>query len=95
MSIDTATVTKVARLARLEMDQSKIAFYAQQMNRILGFVDMLNQVNTDGIAPLSNVSDINLRLREDRVTDGNKAEAILQNAPQQAEGFFVVPKVVE
>lgn len=95
MSIDTATVTKVARLARLEMDQSKIAFYAQQMNRILGFVDMLNQVNTDGIAPLSNVSDINLRLREDRVTDGNKAEAILQNAPEQAEGFFVVPKVVE
>ncbi len=95
MSLDTATVAKVARLARLEMDDERLGYFAAQLNRILGFVDSLSTVNTDNVAPLANVSDITLTLRDDVITDGNKAADILKNAPESSENFFVVPKVVE
>ena len=95
MSLDTATVAKVARLARLEMDDERLGYFAVQLNRILGFVDSLSTVNTDNVAPLANVSDITLTLRDDVITDGNKAADILKNAPESSENFFVVPKVVE
>ncbi len=95
MSLDKATVAKVARLARLEMDDARLDYFADQLNRILGFVDTLSTANTDNVAPLANVSDIALTLRDDVVTDGNKATDILKNAPESAENFFVVPKVVE
>lgn len=95
MSLDTRTVAKVARLARLEMNDERLEFFSGQLNRILGFVTTLSEVNTDNVAPLSNVSEITLTLREDVVTDGNQVKAILANAPESAESFFVVPKVVE
>ena len=95
MSLDKSTVAKVARLARLEMDDDRLEFFGGQLNRILGFVQTLGEVNTDNVAPLANVSEIALTLREDVVTEGNQARAVLQNAPESAENFFVVPKVVE
>jgi aspartyl-tRNA(Asn)/glutamyl-tRNA(Gln) amidotransferase subunit C len=95
MSLDTKTVAKVARLARLDMDEDRLAFFGPQLNRILGFIETLNEVDTDKVAPLSNVSEITLTLREDVVTEGGQSKSVLANAPESAEGFFVVPKVVE
>lgn len=94
-SLDTRTVAKVARLARLEMDEQRLEFFSGQLNRILGFVQTLSEVNTDNVEPLANVSEIAITLREDVVTEGGKAKDILVNAPESAESFFVVPKVVE
>jgi aspartyl-tRNA(Asn)/glutamyl-tRNA(Gln) amidotransferase subunit C len=95
MSLDKAKVAKVARLARLEMDDARLDYFVGQFDRILGVVDKLAEVNTDNVEPLANVSDITLALREDVVTDGNQVAAVLSNAPESAENFFVVPKVVE
>ncbi|MES2729437.1 MAG: Asp-tRNA(Asn)/Glu-tRNA(Gln) amidotransferase subunit GatC [Pseudomonadota bacterium] len=95
MSLDTAVVAKAARLARLEMDEGRLDYFAGQLTRILGFIDTLSAVNTDDVLPLANVSDITLSLRADTVTEGNQAANILANAPESAENFFVVPKVVE
>lgn len=95
MSLDTATVARVARLARLAMNKERQEQLAPQLSRMIDFVEQLNEVDTTGVEPLANVSEITLSLREDKVTDGNKAQDVLKNAPEQAEGFFVVPKVVE
>ncbi|MBI1327843.1 MAG: Asp-tRNA(Asn)/Glu-tRNA(Gln) amidotransferase subunit GatC [Alphaproteobacteria bacterium] len=95
MSLDPATVKKVANLARLALDEKQLDFYGNHMNNILKFIDQLNEVDTEGVEPLSNVSDIALRLRDDVVNDGNKQQDILANAPEQTSGFFVVGKIVE
>lgn len=96
MSLDTQTVKKVARLARIEMkDEKELTTRAQQLSKIVGFVEQLSEVNTDDVEPLANVGDITLHLREDVVNDGNCAEKVLTNAPEETQGYFVVPKVVE
>lgn len=95
MSVDLDTVKKVARLARLEMDEAEAQRRLPQMNGILKFVEQLGEVETDNVEPLANVANIDLSLRRDEITDGGDAEKVLSNAPEKTQGFFVVPKVVE
>lgn len=95
MSIDKNTVKKVAGLARLRLTDAEMEKYAGQLNNIMGFVEQLNEVNTDNVVPLPSPVDMALPLRKDAVTDGGDPDAVLSNAPEAVEGFYVVPKVVE
>lgn len=95
MSLDKETVRKVATLARLRMDDAELEQRAPQLSKIIGFVEQLAEVNTDNVEPLASVVDITLPLRKDEITDGNCADKVLANAPESAQGYFVVPKVVE
>lgn len=95
MSIDKNTVKKVAGLARLRLTDAEMEKYTGQLNNIMGFIEQLNEVNTDNVVPLPSPVDMALPLRKDAVTDGDCADAVLSNAPEAVEGFYVVPKVVE
>ncbi len=96
MSLDVQTVKKVARLARIRMDdETEIAQRAEQLSKIIGFVEQLSEVNTDNVEPLANVGDITLHLRDDVINDGACVDKVLANAPEEKQGYFVVPKVVE
>lgn len=95
MSVDISTVKRVAHLARIAVSEDEAERMTGELNAILGFVDQLNEVNVDGIEPMTSVAPIKMRLREDAVTDGNIANAVVANAPVTEENFFVVPKVVE
>lgn len=95
MTIDSATVKKIAQLARIRVSEEDINYYAPQLQNILAWVEQLSEVNTDGVEPLSNVADIPLAMRSDTVTDGKIQQDILKNACESVEGFFVVSKVVE
>lgn len=95
MSLDEQTVRKVARLANIEIADSDIGRIGMQLSGILQWVEQLGEVDTDNVEPLANVVNIDLHLREDEVTDGECADKILANAPEETQGFFVVPKVVE
>jgi aspartyl-tRNA(Asn)/glutamyl-tRNA(Gln) amidotransferase subunit C len=95
MSIDKNTVARIASLARIRITEEEQAKMTPEFQSILGWIDQLQEVNTDDIPPLTSVVEVTLPLREDKVTDGNYAEAVLANAPKQAAGFFVVPKVIE
>ena len=93
--MDLKTVKKVATLARLEMDEKDLEAVQAKVSNIMKFVEQLGEVNTDKVEPLANVVDIKLRLREDVINDGNQQTAVLANAPEAMEGFFVVSKIVE
>ncbi len=95
MSLDPATVRRIAKLARIRVDDDQVAPLQTQLNGILGWIEQLNEVDVDGVAPLTGAADIAVRLRDDRVTDGGIAEQVLANAPDRAGAFFAVPKVVE
>ncbi|URD61802.1 Asp-tRNA(Asn)/Glu-tRNA(Gln) amidotransferase subunit GatC [Sphingomonas sp. KRR8] len=95
MSVDTATVRHIARLARLEMSDAEVEATVPELNNILGWVEQLAEVNTDGVEPLTAVIDQKLRLRDDVINDGNVRDAVLLNAPDAQHGFFAVPKVIE
>ena len=95
MSIDKNTVRKVARLARIRTTEAEEEAMAVEMSRILSMIAVLNEVDTTGVEPLTSVIAVAAPTRADAVTDGNRAAEILANAPEQAAGFFVVPKVVE
>ncbi len=95
MSIDIDTARKVAKLARIRVEDSDLPKLAGQLSGILGFMEQLNEVNVDGIDPMVSVTPMRLKRRADVVTDGNIQDQILQNAPDAREGFFAVPKVVE
>ena len=95
MSMDINTVHKVARLAALDIDDAGAEKIAPQLSNILGFIEQLSEVNTEGVEPLANVVDIELALRKDEITDGDCREKVLANAPEETHGFFVVPTVVE
>jgi aspartyl-tRNA(Asn)/glutamyl-tRNA(Gln) amidotransferase subunit C len=95
MSLDPATIRRVARLARIRLDESQIPRMQADLNGILGWIEMLNEVNVEGVTPLAGGTEVALRLRADVVTDGGIAEAVLANAPDRAGDFFAVPKVVE
>lgn len=95
MSVDTQTVRHIARLARLSMSDSEVAAMVPELNNILGWVEQLGEVNTDGVEPLTAVIDQQLRLRDDVVNDGDIRDAVLANAPEAQHGFFAVPKVIE
>ena len=95
MSVDAKQVRHVAKLARIAMSDTEIDALVPELNNILGWVDQLAEVNTEGVEPLTAVIDQKLRLRDDVVTDGNIRTAILANAPGAEHGFFAVPKVIE
>ncbi len=95
MSIDNATVTKIASLARIRVEEDEKAKYAAQIGGIMQWIEQLNAVNTDGVEPLASVMDIALVTRPDVINDGGKQADILANAPEATSGFFAVPKIVE
>ena len=95
MAIDAETVKRVAFLSRLKIEEDKINETEDEFNKILNWVEQLNEVNTDRVEPLVSVNDSHLILREDIVNDGNQSQAVLKNAPQAQYGYFTVPKVVE
>lgn len=95
MSVDLDTVKRVAHLARIAVDEEDAARMAGELNVILGFVEQLNEVDVTGVEPMTSVIPIAMKKRQDAVTDGGKADAMVANAPATAENFFLVPKVVE
>ena len=95
MSLDKATVLRVARLARLKVPDDRLEPLAAELNNILGWVEQLNEVDTDDVPPMTSVVSMKLRWRDDAVTDGDAVDDVLANAPEGENGFFAVPKVVE
>ncbi|MGF7157716.1 Asp-tRNA(Asn)/Glu-tRNA(Gln) amidotransferase subunit GatC [Bartonella heixiaziensis] len=95
MSVDQETVKRVAHLARIAIQDGEAERIAKELNVILGFVEQLSEVDVSGIEPLTSVMPMALRMREDRVTDGDKAADVIANAPVKEENFFLVSKVVE
>lgn len=95
MSIDTKTAARVAKLARIEVDDADLPVLAEEFNTILGFIEQLSEVDTDGVEPMTSVTPMRLKRREDQVSDGDQQDKVLSNAPDSREGFFAVPKVVE
>jgi len=95
MSLDKATVAKIAHLARIKVPEADQEHLAGELSNILHFVEQLDEVDTQGVAPMTSVVAQQLRRRADQVTDGNYRDKVLANAPDAAEGFFTVPKVVE
>ena len=95
MSIDPSDARKVAHLARIAVQDEALPALAAELNGILHFMEQLNEVDVDGIEPMTGVEPMRLKRREDVVTDGDQQAAVLANAPDAREGFFAVPKVVE
>ena len=95
MAIDTATAAKVAKLARLKVDEAALPALAEEFNAILGFIEQLNAVDVSGLEPMTSVTPQRLKRRADEVNDGDQQIQVLANAPDAREGFFAVPKVVE
>jgi aspartyl-tRNA(Asn)/glutamyl-tRNA(Gln) amidotransferase subunit C len=95
MSIDIATARKVAKLARIRVEEADLPALAGELSGILGFMEQLNEVDVAGVEPMVSVTPMRLRRRADAVPDGDMAARILKNAPEAREGFFAVPKVVE
>lgn len=95
MSVNEQQVRHVAKLARLALSDAEIDKMVPELNNILGWVEQLGEVDTDGVEPLTAVIDLKLRLRDDIVTDGDVRDKVLANAPDAQHGFFAVPKVIE
>jgi aspartyl-tRNA(Asn)/glutamyl-tRNA(Gln) amidotransferase subunit C len=95
MSVDVQTVKRVAHLARIAVSEEDAERMAGELNTILGFVEQLNEVDVSGVEPMTSVTPMAMKERQDVVTDGNKAADIVANAPATDENFFLVPKVVE
>ena len=95
MSVDLATVKRVARLARIAVTEDEANRMVGELNGIIDFVEQLSEVDVTGIEPMTSVMPMEMRLRADVVTDGNKADDIVANAPATDRNFFMVPKVVE
>ncbi|MEH6720883.1 MAG: Asp-tRNA(Asn)/Glu-tRNA(Gln) amidotransferase subunit GatC [Aurantimonas endophytica] len=95
MSVDTATVRRVARLARIAVTDEDVTAMEGELNAILGFVEQLGEVDVEGVEPMTSVTPMAMKKRQDLVTDGGKADDIVANAPASEDHFFVVPKVVE
>lgn len=95
MSIDTDTARRVAKLARIKVPEADLPELANEFSAILGFIEQLNEVDVEGVDPMTSVTPQRLKRRDDVVTDGSQPEAVLKNAPDAREGFFAVPKVVE
>ena len=95
MSIDKATVAKIARLARLPVAQDRRQARAGELSNILGWVEQLGEVDTDDVTPMTSVVEMRLPERDDEITDGGCRDDVLANAPETEAGFYVVPKVIE
>ena len=95
MAVDKATVAHIARLARIRLPEDQQEALTGDLNTILDWVEQLGALDTEGVEPMTSVVEVRLPLREDRVTDGERRDEVLANAPEAAHGFFAVPKVVE
>ena len=95
MSVSPEQARHIAKLARIAMSDAELDRLVPELNNILGWVEQLGEVDTDGVEPLATVIDLKLRLRDDAVTDGDIRDAVLANAPEAQHGFFAVPKVIE
>ncbi|KQR73474.1 glutamyl-tRNA amidotransferase [Rhizobium sp. Leaf384] len=95
MSVDLATVKRVAHLARIAVSEDDANRMTGELNAILGFVEQLGEVDVSGVEPMTSVTPMAMKKREDVVTDGDKADDIVANAPNSDRNFFLVPKVVE
>ena len=95
MSVDIDTVKRVARLARIAVDEEDAGRMTGELNTILGFVEQLNEVDVEGVEPMTSVIPLDMKKRVDEVTDGGKADDIVANAPASEDNLFLVPKVVE
>jgi aspartyl-tRNA(Asn)/glutamyl-tRNA(Gln) amidotransferase subunit C len=95
VSLDEATVARIARLARIAVPADELEPLAGELSRILEWIEQLNEVDTEGVPPMTSVAAMKLAWRADRVTDGGRPEDILANAPERQDGYFVVPKVLE
>lgn len=95
MAIDKATVAKIATLARIKVPEEEQEALAAELSNILGWIEQLGEVETEGVPPMTSVVEAVLPVREDKVTDGGYQDRVLANAPAAAHGFYTVPKVVE
>jgi aspartyl-tRNA(Asn)/glutamyl-tRNA(Gln) amidotransferase subunit C len=95
MSVDQATVRRIAHLARIAVEDDEVERLGGELNAILAFVEELSSVNVEGVEPLTSVLPMQMKKRQDVVTDGGFADDILANAPEREDHYFVVPKVVE
>ena len=95
MSVDATTVKRIGRLARIRIEDDEVTAYQGELNAIIGFIEQLAEVNVDGVEPMTSVTPMTLRRRDDVVSDGNYPEQIVKNAPLSEDNFFMVPKVIE
>ncbi len=95
MSLDPATIRRIASLARIRVEEHEVETLQTELNSILGWIEQLNEVNVDGVEPLTGGARMAMKMRDDVVTDGGYPEKVLANAPDRNGDFFAVPKVVE
>ena len=95
MSVDGLTVRRIAHLARIAVKEAEVPHLQGELNAILAFVEQLSEVNIEGVEPMTSVTPMAAKMREDKITDGGIADAIVANAPAHEHHFFLVPKVVE
>jgi aspartyl-tRNA(Asn)/glutamyl-tRNA(Gln) amidotransferase subunit C len=95
MSVDAATIKRIGRLARIRVEENEVEKYQGEINAILGFVEQLGEVDVTGVEPMTSVTPMQLRRRDDVVTDGGYPEKVVANAPLTEDNFFMVPKVIE
>jgi aspartyl-tRNA(Asn)/glutamyl-tRNA(Gln) amidotransferase subunit C len=95
MSVDAATVRRIAHLARIAVAEDEVEHLRGELNAILAFVEQLSEVDVEGVEPMTSVTPMEMKRRPDEVTDGGMPDDIIKNAPAAQDGFFVVPKVVE
>jgi aspartyl-tRNA(Asn)/glutamyl-tRNA(Gln) amidotransferase subunit C len=95
MSVDAATVRRIAHLARIAVKEEEVEHLRGELNARLAFVEQLQEVNVDGVEPMTSVTPMAMKQRADVVTDGGNPEAVLANAPQTEDNFYLVPKVIE
>ena len=95
MSVDAATVRRVAHLARIAVDEDEVENLQGELNAILAFVERLSEVDVEGVEPMTSVTPMAMKMRRDEVTEGGIADDVLNNAPAREDHFFLVPKVVE
>jgi aspartyl-tRNA(Asn)/glutamyl-tRNA(Gln) amidotransferase subunit C len=95
MSVDAATVRRIAHLARIAVAEEEVEHLKGELNAILAFVEQLSEVNVEGVEPMTSVTPMEMKKREDKITDGGIPDDIVRNAPATEDHFFLVPKVVE
>ena len=95
MSVDAATVRRIARLARIAVAEQEIEHLRGELNAMLAFVEQLSEVNVEGVEPMTSVTPMAMKKRLDAITDGNNADAVVKNAPATQDHYFLVPKVIE
>jgi len=95
MSVDAATVRRIAHLARIAVTEAEVSHLQGELNAMLDFVEQLSEVNVEGVEPMTSVMPMVMKKRADVVTDGGDADAVLRNAPATENNYFLVPKVVE